>query len=72
VTPAAIKAQFVAKGETVKAWAKAHDFPADAVYRVLNGYTPCRRGRMHEIAVKLGLKPAVPATGKTGRSTVGR
>ncbi len=57
MTPSQIKAKFEAEGRPVAAWADEHGFPRDAVYRVLNGYTPCKRGQMHRIAVALGLKP---------------
>jgi gp16 family phage-associated protein len=60
VTPQQRKKQFVDRGESVTAWAAKHGFEGDlsAVYRVLNAQSPARRGKHHEIAVKLGIKPA--------------
>lgn len=57
--------QFADSGESVKDWAKSNGFGDDltSVYRVLNDQSPARRGKHHEIAVKLGLKPA-PACAK--------
>lgn len=57
MTPEQVKAKFIADGIAVSDWATKHGHPRDAVYRVLNGFTPCKRGRMHQIAVQLGLKP---------------
>lgn len=57
MTPAEVKAKFIADGKSVSDWATKNGHPPDAVYRVLNGFTPCKRGRMHQIAVQLGLKP---------------
>jgi len=52
-----IKAQFRERGESVGQWADANGFRRSDVYRVLNGFSACKRGLQHEIAVKLGLKP---------------
>jgi gp16 family phage-associated protein len=61
MTPQQRKQQFINHGETVTEWAKKNGFDPKkdlaAVYRVLNGQSPARRGKHHEIAVKLGLKP---------------
>lgn len=57
VTPQQIKAQFRERGESVGQWADAHGFPRDVVYRVLNQRSPAWRGKTHEVAVALGLKP---------------
>ncbi|BBE51804.1 hypothetical protein OYT1_ch2288 [Ferriphaselus amnicola] len=56
-TPQQIKSDFDAKGIPVSSWADQNGFPRDAVYRVLNGFTPCKRGLPHRIAVALGIKP---------------
>lgn len=60
MTPSQRKQQFVDRGESVMDWARQHGFDRDmaAVYRVLNGQSPARRGKHHQIAVKLGLKPS--------------
>ena len=52
-----VKARFADQGIPVSQWADAHGYRRSDVYRVLNGFTACRRGVPHEIAVKLGLKP---------------
>lgn len=51
------KKQIYARGQTIEGWAKAHGYPPRAVYALLNGIDKGQRGRSHEIAVKLGLKP---------------
>jgi len=57
------KAEFKANGIPVSDWATAHGFRPSDVYRVLNGMSRCSRGKMHDIAVKLGIKadPDQPA-----------
>ena len=52
-----VKARFADQGIPVSQWADAHGYRRSDVYRVLNGFTACKRGLPHEIAVKLGLKP---------------
>ena len=58
MTPQQIKNQFRERGESVGAWADAHGFPRDVVYRVLNGRSPAWRGQPHKVALALGLKAA--------------
>lgn len=57
MTPQQVKARFHAEGKPVSEWADAHGFRRCDVYRVLNGFSACKRGLQHEIAVKLGIKP---------------
>jgi gp16 family phage-associated protein len=52
-----VKASFADRGIPVSQWADEHGYRRSDVYRVLNGFTACKRGLPHEIAVKLGLKP---------------
>ena len=52
-----VKDRFAAEGKPVSQWADANGFSRPDVYRVLNGFSPCKRGLPHLIAVKLGLKP---------------
>ena len=59
MTPQQIKEQFRARGESVGQWADQHGFPRDLVYRVLNGRSPGWRGKTHQVAVALGIKPNV-------------
>lgn len=58
MTPEQVKADFRAKGQTITEWARQHNYDRHYVYFVLNGQCKARRGKGHEIAVKLGLKPA--------------
>ncbi|MDF7667907.1 DNA-binding protein [Orbaceae bacterium ESL0727] len=59
LTPAQVKQQFHQKGLTFKQWAHDNGYHPVDVYRVTNGFTKASRGKMHEIAVKLGLKQTV-------------
>lgn len=59
-----VRAEFNARGESFVAWGKKHGFHQTNIYRVLNGYSCCSKGKGHEIAVKLGLK-ADPALNPT-------
>ena len=53
-----VKAKFKREGQTITQWAKEHGYSRRDVYLVLNGQSKARWGKGHEIAVKLGLKPA--------------
>lgn len=55
-----IKERFRASGVTVRSWAETNGFDARLVYAVLGGRICGIRGRGHEVAVALGLKPAPP------------
>ena len=57
MTPQQVKARFHAQGTPVSQWADAHGYRRSDVYRVLNGFSACKRGLQHEIAAKLGIKP---------------
>lgn len=57
MTPEQIKANFRAHGVNVGKWADERGFPRNLVYRLLNGRSPGLRGRHHDAAVALGLKP---------------
>lgn len=57
MTPQQVKDSFDAKGIPVSQWADENGFRRCDVYRVLNGFSACKRGLQHEIAVKLGIKP---------------
>ena len=58
-TPDQVKADFEAIGKTVAAWALQHGYEPQEVYKVLNGQAKCKRGKGHDIAIKLGLKPNI-------------
>jgi len=55
-TPAQVKSEFHARGETFKAWSKKHGYHPVRVSGVLNGSIKGQRGKAHAIAVALGLK----------------
>lgn len=52
-----VRKDFEIKGETVSNWAVSNGFEPQEVYKVLNGQAKCKRGKGHQIAVLLGLKP---------------
>jgi len=54
---AKIRKQFEEEGNTISDWAEKEGFNRIEVYAVLSGRIKGIRGRGHEIAVKLGLKP---------------
>ncbi len=56
LTPKQVKDRLERQGKTQKQWAEENGFDATVVNRVLNGSWKGRRGKGHEIAVKLGLK----------------
>ena len=58
MTPDQVKAKFQREGKTFTQWAKENGYRKNHVYLVLNGSVKARYGVGHEIAVKLGLKPA--------------
>jgi len=51
-----IKQDFGDKGLTFADWARKHGYTPTKVYRVLNSLDKGKRGKAHEIAVRLGLK----------------
>jgi gp16 family phage-associated protein len=53
-----LKAKFAQEGKTFSNWAETRGYRREDVYRVINGLTRCRRGKVHQIAVELGLKAA--------------
>lgn len=56
MTPQQVKDNFYSHGIPISQWADENGFNRSDVYRVLNGYTACKRGIPHQIAVKLGIK----------------
>lgn len=58
ITPEQLKARFDREGKTFSAWAEERGYHRVEVYRVINGFTKCKRGKAHQIAVELGLKAA--------------
>ena len=59
-TPDQVRAEFDRRGKTFAQWAEEHGYPRAEVSRVLTGACRAKRGRGHEIAVKLGLKVEEP------------
>lgn len=57
MTPQEVKDKFIREGKTFTDWAAENGYRRQDVYRVLNGLSKAQRGKGHEIAVKLGLKP---------------
>ena len=57
-TPDQVRREFFNKGKTLSDWAIENGYTRDDVYNVMSGRNKATRGRGHEIAVKLGLKPA--------------
>lgn len=55
-TPARVHELFAAAGMSLAAWAEANGYKPQDVYLVTGGRVKARRGRSHEIAIKLGLK----------------
>ncbi len=58
MTPADAKAEFRAQGMSIRAWAVGHGYSTSLVYGLLSGRIVGLRGRAHEVAIALGLKPA--------------
>lgn len=57
MTPAEVKAKFRSRGEVPGQWADKHGFDRALVYKILNGRAAGWRGKSHEVAVALGIKP---------------
>jgi gp16 family phage-associated protein len=57
MTPQQVKEQFRARGDCVGQWADRNGFDRALVYRILNGRAAGWRGKSHQVAVALGLKP---------------
>lgn len=58
LTPEQLKAKFEREGKTFSGWAEERGYTRQDVYRVVNGMVKAKRGKGHQIAVELGLKPA--------------
>lgn len=58
LTSEQVKKEFHRTGKTVTQWAAENGYTPQGVYRVLNGQVKANYGKGHEIAVKLGMKPA--------------
>lgn len=60
-----VKQRLRSQGVTITAWAEAHGYTRNEVYRVLNGQHKGHFGKAHDIAVALGMKAAndQPTTG---------
>lgn len=56
-----VKAEYLAKGQTIASVARQQGWTPQEVYKVLNGQTKGRYGRAHDIAVYFGLKDNHPS-----------
>ena len=56
MTPDQLKNKFKREGRSFAEWARQNGYEYVDVIRLVNGFNKGRRGRGHEIAVKLGLK----------------
>lgn len=54
------KRRLRSQGKTIRQWSEENNFPAEAVYRVLNGVDKANFGRAHDIAVRAGIKSPEP------------
>lgn len=61
MTPEQLKQRFRREGKTLAQWAREHGYAPNKVYRVTAGIDKGYYGDAHDIAVKLGLKPATSA-----------
>lgn len=65
-TTTQVKQEFEANGIPISQWADQNGFRRCDVYRVLNGFSACKRGIPFQIAIKLGIKdrPSIKITTK--------
>lgn len=54
-----VKERLRLQGITITQWAEDHGYTRNEVYRVLNGQHKGHFGKAHDIAVALGMKPAL-------------
>lgn len=54
-----VKKFFLAAGLPIARWAESNGYTRREVYMLLNGQFKGRFGRMHELAIKLGLKLSI-------------
>ena len=66
ITPNDFRKQLIDQGITLKEWAEERGFNPEYCSRVLTGMVKGKRGKGHQIAVAMGIKPNV-----TSRSTQG-
>lgn len=60
-----IKSEFQVQGVSIAAWARARAFDPRLVYAVLGGKNKASRGKSHQIAIALGMKPGPQITERT-------
>lgn len=51
-----VRAEFDLTGDSISEWAVAHGYSPSLVYRVLRSTDLPKRGKSHDIAVRLGMK----------------
>jgi hypothetical protein len=57
VNSAKVKQRFRNEGKTIKSWCEERGYDPTYVSRILNGSIKANRGKAHQIAVEIGLKP---------------
>ncbi|NCA71904.1 MAG: DNA-binding protein [Sphingobacteriia bacterium] len=58
-----VRIEFRRAGVTIQEWAHANGYPPADVYALLSGRTRGHRGKAHEIAIRLGIKPSTALPG---------
>ena len=58
-----VRHEFIQRGDSISAWAVSRGFNPSQVFNVLAGRNKGMRGKSHHIAVILGMKGGVIATG---------
>lgn len=58
-SPEQVKSFFLAAGVPVAQWAESNGYTRREVYMLLNGQFKGRYGRMHGLAIELGLKLSI-------------
>lgn len=56
-TAAQVRREFEENGVAISEWARLHGFNRNVVCDLLRGRTKAKRGKAHQAAVALGLKP---------------
>lgn len=60
-----VRAEFVQRGETIKAWAEQKGYAVSTVRAVMSGQLAAKFGISHRIAVDLGMKDCPNTQGGT-------
>lgn len=60
-----VRAEFDRTGDSISQWAIDNGYAPSLVYRVLSSDTMPKRGKSHDIAVKLGMKKGMASAGRS-------